>query len=64
MRLCDLPVDVRLSAARRAAVWTDPEDREGLLVAAMWPSQTVYWVRESARPLLRLLLDGRMEQAA
>jgi hypothetical protein len=52
VRLCDLPLDVRLAGAREAArSWRDPLDRAEILLAALTPSTTVYWLAESARSL-------------
>jgi hypothetical protein len=43
---------VRLAGAREAArSWRDPLDRAEILLAALTPSTTVYWLAESARSL-------------
>lgn len=53
VRLADLPLEVRLEGAQAAnRVEQDPQERVEILFAAMFPSEHVYWVSESARPLL------------
>lgn len=49
VRLTDVPVMVRLQAARTLLRFDADEE---LLVAAFAPSDRVYWVRESARAIL------------
>lgn len=59
VRLCDLPVDVRLDAASVAArIERDECERLELLLAAIEPSDTVYWLSESARPVLDALVPA------
>ncbi|HEY7620302.1 MAG TPA: helix-turn-helix transcriptional regulator [Solirubrobacteraceae bacterium] len=65
VRLCDLSLDARLAGAREAArTWRDPNDRAEILLAALTPSTTVYWLAESARPLLEQLAHATDEVAA
>ncbi len=45
VRLCDLPEEIRMTAARQACrVEPDPDERVAILLAALFPSRTVYWV--------------------
>jgi hypothetical protein len=47
VRLSDLPVDVRLEGAREAnRRERDPLERAAILLAALHPSDTTYWVAE------------------
>lgn len=56
IRLVDLPLDIRLEGAREAArVEPDPDERNEILLAAIMPSDRVYWVAESARPIIERL---------
>lgn len=53
VRLTDIPADVRLAAVRDAArIERDEHERLEILLAAIEPSDRVYWVAESARPLV------------
>lgn len=53
VRLCDIPLDVRLDGAAVASrIEQDPDERLELLMAAIEPSERVYWVAEGARPML------------
>lgn len=45
VRLCDLPIDVRIEGARAAnRLERDPRERAAILFAAISPSDTTYWV--------------------
>lgn len=45
IRLCDLPEEVRMTGARQAIKHEpDVEERQAILLAALFPSRTVYWV--------------------
>lgn len=48
VRLTDVPEQQRLTAARIAvrAEW-DPQERQAILFAALFPSDTVYFIAES-----------------
>jgi len=52
VRLCDIPPAVRLNAAIRAGKRANERERVELLMAALYPSASVYWVSESARGLV------------
>lgn len=43
VRLCDVPAEVRIKAARRLAD-VYPSEAGDILAAAVWPSRTVYYV--------------------
>jgi len=46
IRLCDIPFDKRMSAARRAARECDDDgEKAAVIFAAMFPSDRVYWIR-------------------
>lgn len=45
VRLGDIPLPVRLAAARREGHHVDEDGRVALLAAAICPSRQVYWVR-------------------
>lgn len=47
VRLCDIRAAVRYSAAQRIAA-TEPAAGPEVLHAALFPSETVYWVNEDA----------------
>lgn len=64
VRLDELPVDVRLDGARDAIRIESGDERIALLEAALFPSDTVYWLAESARPLLEQLRIGAAAEAA
>lgn len=52
-RLIDIDPQVRVDAVVTACRYVkDPDERLELLVAALQPSDTTYWLAESARPLL------------
>jgi hypothetical protein len=45
VRLCDLPVDVRMAGAREAnRVEPGLQERQEILIAALLPSETTYWI--------------------
>jgi hypothetical protein len=45
VRLCDVPLEVRLRAARAVCrVEPDPQERIAVFSAAGWPSAKTYWV--------------------
>ena len=48
VRLTDIPPPVRMKAAREAAAVEDRLPPEDLLLAAICPSEQVYWVPEDA----------------
>lgn len=53
VRLSEISLDVRLQGAREATrVYRDPDERLEILLAAVQPSERVYWLAESAKPLL------------
>ena len=53
VRLPDIPVEVRLDGASDASRACSTEDeRLEVLLAAISPSNRIYWVAESARPLV------------
>lgn len=53
VRLADVPLDVRLDAVTACnRIEHDEQQRLELLLAAIQPSDNVYWVAESARPLV------------
>jgi hypothetical protein len=53
IRLTEIPLDVRLEGVRYASYRErDASQRLAILVAAMSPSDRVYWVSESARSLI------------
>jgi hypothetical protein len=57
VRLSDLPLEVRLTGAREAnRVERGDVERTEILLAALEPSETVYWLAESARPLLECIV--------
>lgn len=56
VRLCDLPLDVRLQGAHAAnRIEKGMEERAEILLAALYPSRNVYYLAESARPILESL---------
>lgn len=53
VRLCDLPLDLRLAGVREAnRIEKGEQERLEILLAAIHPSETVYYVSERARPML------------
>ena len=50
VKLTDIPLDQRMSAARYAArqLCVDEAEAESILYAALLPSDTIYWVRAQA----------------
>jgi hypothetical protein len=55
IRLSDLPFEVRVAAARREArTASDAEEASGLLLAALFPSDKIYFVRADAEPDVEL----------
>jgi len=53
LRLCDVPLDLRLAGVREAnRVERGEMERIEILLAALYPSTNVYFVHEGARPLL------------
>ena len=42
VRLSDVPVEVRLYAAR--SIDGDADERRDILMAALFPSDTIYWI--------------------
>jgi hypothetical protein len=53
VRLCDVPLEVRVTAAHVAMHHVrDLVEREELFHAVSFPSERVYWVREEARPII------------
>jgi len=59
VRLCDIREDVRLRAARMVARQT-PGDAELALIAAMRPSDRVYFVSRDAAGQLNAITDRRI----
>lgn len=58
VRLCDLPESVLIAGANEACRREHGDlERQELLVAALLPSDTVYWLAESAGPLLEQLMQ-------
>lgn len=48
VRLTDIPEQTRLAAARVAVrTEVDPNERQAILFAALFPSDTVYFIAES-----------------
>jgi hypothetical protein len=65
VRLDELPLDVRLDGVRQAnRIEQGEHERREILIAALFPSETVYFIAESARPLLDELRATAREQAA
>lgn len=65
IRLDELPLEARLDGARQASrVEQGTHERHEILIAALFPSATIYWIAESARPLLDALRATREEAAA
>lgn len=55
VRLSDVPIELRLEAARRESRFArTPEERDSLIAAALAPSETVFYVTD----------DERLDQAA
>jgi hypothetical protein len=54
VRLCDVGERVRVDAAIRCAN-SDPRNGPDLLFAALHPSDRVYWLSETCRPLVEEL---------
>lgn len=53
VRLTEIPQEVRLEAVPVATrIYRDPVEQMEILLAAIAPSNTTYWVSESARPLI------------
>jgi hypothetical protein len=49
IRLVDIPLPQRMSAARQAARdCHTPREVHEVMVAALWPSETTYWLRAEA----------------
>lgn len=45
VRLCDIPAEIRMSAAQKACRREpDPQEREAIVTAAVFPSDTVYYI--------------------
>lgn len=45
IRLCDIPENVRMIAARKVCQREgDPEARLAIIAAAVWPSERVYFI--------------------
>jgi hypothetical protein len=62
VRLSDLPLDLRLRAARDASRnEADPDAKHDLLAAAInpRPEHDLHWVHESAAEMLRTFRDRR-----
>jgi hypothetical protein len=53
VRLVDIDLEARLAGAREANRWEKGEwEKQEILLAALSPSDHVYWVSESALPIL------------
>lgn len=45
VRLCDIPAEIRMSAAQKACRREpDPDTRSEIVAAAVYPSDTVYYI--------------------
>lgn len=48
VRLCDIPAEVRMTAARKACRREpDPQERMEIITAAVYPSDRIYWIAAS-----------------
>ena len=63
IRLTQIRVDVRVSAAQKVAR-REPAERYALFAAALLPSNTVYYLSERAKPLLERYAAHNQRSAA
>lgn len=54
VRPCEIPAKVRLAAVQPASAREhDPAEKKAILQAALYPSDRVYWMSDTARALIQ-----------
>ncbi len=52
VRPCDIPPEVRLAAVPSACQHGTGDERQEILQAALFPSDRIYWMPDTVRPLV------------